>query len=83
MATLYVENVPEDLYDALKDRAKEHRRSVAAEVITLLSETVPTEDQLRRRKQLLALARKLRSEQPAPKASARTVVHMLREDRER
>ena len=78
-----MENVPEELYDALKGRAKEHRRSVSAEVLTLLAETVPTEDQLRRRKQLLTLARRLRSEQPAAEASARTVVEMLREDRER
>jgi plasmid stability protein len=33
MATLYVENVPDDLYEALRNRARSQRRSIAAEVI--------------------------------------------------
>lgn len=36
MAILYVRNVPEDLYDRLKQRAKAQRRSLSAEVISLL-----------------------------------------------
>jgi plasmid stability protein len=36
MPTLYVENVPNDLYEALRDRARRHRRSIAAEVVSLL-----------------------------------------------
>jgi plasmid stability protein len=31
MATLYVENVPDDRYEALRSRAKARRRSIAAE----------------------------------------------------
>ena len=34
MATLYVENVPEDIYKALRKRARGNRRSIAAEVIS-------------------------------------------------
>ena len=30
MPTLYVENVPADLYEALRERARQHRKSVAA-----------------------------------------------------
>lgn len=34
MATLYVENVPDDLYKALRARARERHRSIAAEVLS-------------------------------------------------
>lgn len=42
MPTLYVENVPEDLYQALRERARSHRKSIAAEILSLLEENVPT-----------------------------------------
>ena len=41
MPTLYVENVPDELYQALKQRAKRERRSMAAEVIRILELNVP------------------------------------------
>lgn len=53
MATLYVEVVPEELYDALRERAKLHRRSITAEVIAVLEDNVPTEKELKRRTDLL------------------------------
>ena len=36
MATLYVENVPDEIYKALRKRARANRKSIAAEVISLL-----------------------------------------------
>ncbi len=48
MATLYVENVPEDVYKALRKRARENHRSMAAEVIGLLKQNIPTEAELKR-----------------------------------
>ena len=42
MPTLYVENVPKDLYEALRARARKKRSSIAAEVIEMLRDTVPT-----------------------------------------
>ncbi len=36
MATLYVENVPDELYEALRKCARNQRRSIAAEVLELL-----------------------------------------------
>lgn len=44
MATLYVENVPDDLYRALRKRAKSQRRSLAAEVLVLLELMVDTKN---------------------------------------
>lgn len=43
MPALYVENVPKDLYEALRTRAHERHRSIAAEVLSLLEENIPTE----------------------------------------
>jgi len=40
MATLNVKNVPDRLYKRLQSRAKRRRRSVAQEVIHILSEAV-------------------------------------------
>jgi len=42
MATLYVENISDELYEALRARARRHRKSIAAEVVTLLEENIPT-----------------------------------------
>ena len=83
MPTLYVENVPEDLYEALRARAQEHRKSITAEVLTLLIENVPTGTELARRKQLIARARKLRSKKPALEGRFSSTEEMQREDRRR
>ena len=49
MATLYVENVPDSIYKALRERARKNRKSIAAEVIELLEQNVPTAEELRKR----------------------------------
>jgi len=53
MATLYVRNVPRDLYDALRKQAKSNHRSIAAEVIALLNQFIPTEKELKRRREFI------------------------------
>ncbi|MBL8556642.1 MAG: hypothetical protein JNL41_20380 [Phenylobacterium sp.] len=49
MGTLTVRDLPEDVHDALRRRAAEHRRSVEAEVRDLLARAVdrPTDEQRR------------------------------------
>jgi len=47
MAALYVENVPEDSYKALEERARNHQRSIAAEVLSVLEENVATVQELK------------------------------------
>ena len=97
MPTLYVENVPKDLYQALRKRARDHRKSIAAEVISLLERNVPTAEQLRRRRELYdrfdelrkeksfvadhASGRRARAEKTEPRLPA--VEEMIREDRDR
>lgn len=40
MATLTIKNIPEDLYERLKQRAREQRRSVNSEVIFCLESSL-------------------------------------------
>lgn len=84
MATLYVENVPDDLYEALRKRARSQRRSIAAEVIKLLELNIPTEKVLSSRRKAFAELAKLRSSRtPSPGPLPSSSEEMIREDRER
>jgi plasmid stability protein len=83
MPTLYVENIPEALYAALRNRARKHRKSVAAEVLSLLEENVPTPDELKRRKQFLQRVQRLRSRKPERAGPFPSTEQMQREDRAR
>lgn len=83
MATLYVENVPEDLYKALRKQAKEHRKSIRAEVLTLLEQNIPTADELSRRRRLYDDLKKLRGRRPLSAGPFPSAEEMIREDRER
>ena len=81
MPTLYVENVPDDLYAALRKRAKENRTSISGEVLGLLRSNLPTGKELARRRQLLKRALSLTS-MPSTFAGPSTE-QLQREDRER
>jgi len=83
MPTLYVERVPDELYEALRERARLHRKSIAAEVLALLEENVPTADELARRKELLQRVRRMRARRPPSSGSFPTSEEMQREDRRR
>jgi plasmid stability protein len=83
MPTLYVENVPESLYQALRERAKEHRKSISAEVLTLLEENVPTAEEIASRRDLLNLAKRIRTRERGARGSFRSAEELQREDRKR
>jgi plasmid stability protein len=83
MPVLYVENVPDDLYDALREQARAHRKSIAAEMITLLERHVPTPRELGRRRRLLSKALKMSAQKPASRGPFPSSEEMLRADRER
>ncbi len=83
MATLYVENVPDELYNALRERARERRKSVAAEVISLLEENVVTSVERRSRRQFLRQAQRLRSQSPIAEGPFASAEEIQREDRAR
>ena len=83
MATLYVENVPDDLYEALRKRARSQRRSIAAEVLTLLESPIPTDKVLRARKTAVRKLRGLKFTKSSSAAARPTSLEMIREDRDR
>jgi plasmid stability protein len=83
MATLYVENVPDDLYEALRARAKQQRTSIASEVISLLETFVPTEADLKKRREFGAYVRRLQKNKPLTPGPFPSAEDMIREDRER
>lgn len=83
MPTLYVENVPRDLYEALRKRAKSQRRSMAAEVLALLERNFPTQKELKRRREFVDKLRKLDAAIPPLSGESPTSDEMIREDRAR
>jgi plasmid stability protein len=83
MPTLYVENVPKDLYQALRARARKNRSSIAAEVIALLKDNVPTPQELRRRKRAFEELMRLQASTPPGPGPFPSTEEMIREDRER
>lgn len=83
MATLYVENVPDDLYEALRSRAKARRRSIAAEVLALLEQNVPTAEELKSRHEWVRKIGQLRKQEIESGRVYPSAEEMIREDRER
>jgi plasmid stability protein len=83
MPTLYVENIPDELYRGLRKRAREHRKSIAAEVISLLERDIPTAAELKRRERFYRQMEKFRSHKPQSRGPFATAEQMIREDRER
>jgi len=81
MPTLYVENVPEDVYAALRRRARENRRSITAEVLSLLRDNVPTAEEISRRQALLKRALQIRSQRPRSARRFPAAEELQREDR--
>lgn len=83
MATLYVENIPDDLYAALRKQAKVRRKSIAQEVISLLETHISTPQELGRRRELLQKALRMSARRAAASGPFPSTEEMLREDRGR
>ena len=83
MPTLYVENVPNELYSALRQRARQHRKSIAAEVLSLLEENVVTPTELKERQLFLRRIRRLASSSSRSNLTYPTTEEMQRQDRDR
>jgi len=80
MPILHVRNVPEILYVDLRRRAESQRRSLSAEVITLLEWAVAEAE--RTSEMTLTSIRQRRSYEPAA-AGAPDSTTLLRQDRDR
>lgn len=83
MATLYVRNVPDELYEALRRRARHNRTSIAAEVLALLKQFVPTARELRARREFIRRLERLRSIPSPSSGPFPSTEEMVREDRSR
>ena len=81
MATLYVENVPDNLYEALRGRARQNRRSIAAEVLSLLEDNIPTAEELKARREFFRQVRRFQSRRPLSPGPFTSSEEMQREDR--
>ena len=81
MATLYVENVPDDVYDALRQRARQHRKSIASEVLSLLEQNIVTAAERRSRNRFLREAQRLRSLRSGSRRKAKSAEDLQRADR--
>ena len=80
MATLHVRNVPTGLHERLSQRAQAQRRSLSAEVITLLARAVSSAE--RTPEQILAAIDERGRFTPAA-VGAPDSTTLLREDRDR
>ena len=83
MATLYVQNVPDELYEALRRQAQQNRKSIAAELVSLLERNVPTPEELKLRRDFLRQARRLQSRRGSAAGPFPSSEEMQREDRRR
>ncbi len=83
MPTLYVENVPEELYNALRQQAQRHRTSISAEVLALLNDNVVTASERRARQQFFRATQRLRSEPATSRERFASSEQLQREDRAR
>lgn len=80
MPTLHVRNVPETIYERLRQRAQKRNRSLSAEVVLLLDFALEESEDTQA--QLLDKIRRRRFFDPAA-AGAPDSTTLLREDRER
>jgi plasmid stability protein len=80
MPILHVRNVPDALYDRIRQQAAANNRSISAEVVTLLQRAVNAPE--RTQAEILEEIRRNRSFSPAV-VGAPDSTTMLREDRER
>lgn len=80
MATLHVRNVPDDLYERIRHRAAIERRSLSAEVVTILEQVVGQRPEAR-----LVLDRIVRRRRQLKRTAGQfpSSVELLREDRSR
>ena len=81
MATLYIENVPDELYDAIRGKAKARRKSIAAEVLAVLEQNFPTARELKARREFLRRVKLQQSATPPGKGPFPSTEEMQREDR--
>jgi antitoxin FitA len=81
MPTLYIRNVPPEVYEALKARAEREGRSVNAEALVLLEEVAARERGREAIDRFLALAEEISKNRPPGGPTAAQIVRQMRDER--
>lgn len=80
MNTLHVRSVPDDLYQRIQALANQKKRSLTAQVITLLEQAVSDEEQRTKHAEVLKSIQRRRFKLPK---NAPSSLELLHEDRDR
>lgn len=83
MPTLHVRNMPDELYNQLQQRAEAEHRSLNAEVVLLLEQSLAADKARATQADLLGRMRRHRQAFRPADIGAPDSVELLREDRER
>jgi plasmid stability protein len=83
MATFQIANMPDDLLEAIQDRAKKDKISAEAAVLDVLATMFPTKTQLAARRQRMEKFLELQKKRSAGEKPFSTAEEMVREDRNR
>jgi plasmid stability protein len=83
MATLCVENLPDDLYESIRKRARSNRRSISADVLTILEREFPSAEELEKRREFVRWVQELHAKPDTSNRKFPSTEEMQREDRER
>lgn len=77
MATLHVRDVPDETYEALRERANERRTSISAEAIRLLERALRTD-----RTRVNELLAEIEASRVKARSDAPTPAELIRQDRD-
>jgi plasmid stability protein len=77
MPTLHVRNVPEHTYEALRERAMEHRTSISVEAIRLIERALRTD-----RSRVNELLTRIESSRVAARKGTPSAAELIRQDRD-
>lgn len=81
MASLQIRDMPEDLYESLKNSAENDRRSLAQQALVLLADALGSTK--KQRDHRLTTLAEIKSEKITAKSASLDVVDLIRKDRDR
>ena len=76
MATLHVRNVPERTYEALRERAMEHRTSISSEAVRLIERALRTD-----RSRVSELLTRIETSRAKARPGSPSAAELIRQDR--
>lgn len=82
MANYTLRNIPEETYEQLQERAKQHKRSLNAELLVVLGNEAQQAQRLRRMKKAIRKLDRLREEVSKKYPVKYEMWELIREDRD-